>query len=69
MRIARQSLLSGEVHELNLPITPEQLAEFAQPGRTRYVQDIFPQLDPAQREFLLTGITPDEWAAAFPDAE
>jgi len=25
------------------------------------VQDIFPQLDAEQREFLINGVTPQEW--------
>jgi hypothetical protein len=27
-----------------------------------HVQDAFPQLDADHREFLMTGITPEEWA-------
>lgn len=33
------------------------------------IQDAFPMLDADQREFLLTGITPDEWDAMFSDDE
>jgi hypothetical protein len=33
------------------------------------VQDAFPQLDADQREFLISGITPEEWDATFGDDE
>jgi hypothetical protein len=29
------------------------------------IQDAFPMLDAGQREFIKTGITPEEWDAAF----
>jgi hypothetical protein len=31
------------------------------------IQDAFPHLTPSQREFILTGISPEEWDATFPD--
>jgi len=31
-----------------------------------HMQQIFPQLSADQREFLMTGCTPEEWAALFP---
>ena len=32
-----------------------------------FIQDAFKYLDPEQREFVKTGITPDEWDELFPD--
>ncbi len=32
-----------------------------------YIQVAMPQLSPDEREFLLTGATPEEWDAAFGD--
>jgi len=29
------------------------------------IQDVMPNLSPDEREFIMTGITPDEWAAEF----
>lgn len=34
---------------------------------TMLIQDLFPYLSDDDREFLLTGITPEEWDSAFPD--
>jgi hypothetical protein len=31
------------------------------------VQDAFPKMSPDDREFLMTGITPGEWLAMFPN--
>ena len=33
------------------------------------IQHAYPMLSDDQREFILTGITPEEWAAAFPEDE
>lgn len=48
---------------MNLPITDEQLERWKQ-GNIM-IQDAFPNLSPSQREFILTGITDDEWDATF----
>jgi hypothetical protein len=62
LRVTRVSLLSGKTHSRFLPIRSEQLERWRN-GVT--VQDAFPQLSADEREFLLTGITPEEWDAAF----
>lgn len=31
-----------------------------------YLQEAFPFLSAGEREFILSGITPDEWAEIFP---
>jgi hypothetical protein len=33
------------------------------------VQDAFPFLSPNEREFLMTGMLPEEWEEAFPEDE
>ncbi len=60
MLVTRTSPFTNNVHTLDLPVTEEQMAEFAQPNR-RLVQDIFPHLNAWEREFIKTGITPEEW--------
>ena len=59
MLITRQSLISGITRTLEIPVTAEQLESW-QSGT--YIQDAMPELEPAQREFIMTGITADEWA-------
>jgi len=34
-----------------------------------YVQDIFPHLSDSEREFLISGITEEEWNNIFKDIE
>ena len=66
MQITRTSILSGKRRTYDLPVVEEQLAEMALPPQMRRnVQDIFPQLSPDEREFIKTGITPDEWHDAL----
>jgi hypothetical protein len=65
MRITRTSLISGEQHTMDLPVTEAQMFDLGNANRG-LIQDILPDLTDEQREFILTGITPEEWAAAFP---
>ena len=51
-------MLTGKVHTLEIPCTPTQLAEY-QNGK--YIQDAMPNVSAALREFVHTGITPEEW--------
>lgn len=59
MLITRQSLISGIIRALEIPVTAEQLESW-QAGA--YIQDAMPELEPTQREFLMTGIIAEEWA-------
>lgn len=68
MIVRRKSIITGQVAEMDLPVTEQQMEEFAKPGR-RLVQDIFPELSPEQREFLMTGITPAEWEQHMKEEE
>ncbi len=63
MEIARKSQYSGEWNVMELDITQEQLDAY-EDGEGR-IQDIFPNLSPDEREFLMTGITPEEWKQIF----
>lgn len=63
MLIMRISSLTDEAHEMELDITPEQLYAYENFGVL--LQDAFPNLTPAQREFIKTGITPEEWYDFF----
>lgn len=67
MKVTRKSKLSGKEHVMDLPVTQEQLDRYA--TGNFLVQDVFPNLDADQREFLITGITPEEWDATFSGGE
>lgn len=66
MRITKTSMFTGKEHTMDLPVTPEQIDKY---NKGALVQHAFPDCTPEQREFLMTGITPDEWKAEFPDDE
>jgi hypothetical protein len=59
MKITKISIISGKENTLDLDITEEQLARYN--AGDGLVQNIFPDLTPGEREFLMTGITEEEW--------
>ena len=60
MIVTRRSNITGVVHSADLPVTKDQMMRFERGDG--YIQDIFKHLPPEQREFILTGVTPQEWA-------
>lgn len=50
---------------MDLPVTPDQINEWRISGQL--IQNALPQLTPDQREFLLSGSTPEEWNKVFGD--
>ena len=62
MLITRKSLISGNINSMSLPITEEQYNAWEQ---GTLVQVAMPHLSPDEREFVMTGITPEEWAETF----
>lgn len=64
LTITRTSITSGRRNTMTLPVTRAQLARHGCGGST--IQDVFPELTADQREFILSGMTPEEWNNAFP---
>lgn len=60
-------MVSGVVNTLELPVSEEQLELYYSQGLL--VQDAFPNLSPSEREFVKTGITPEEWEKLFAGEE
>lgn len=67
MLITRKSMLTGVERTLDIPCTPEQLAAWDRGDDL--IQRIMPELTLDQREFIMTGCTPEEWDAANEDYE
>jgi hypothetical protein len=68
MEIVRQSQLSGAISVMEIDITEEQLARVEnRRANQELIQNIVPHLPKDEREFLITGITPEEWELAFAD--
>ncbi len=63
MIVTRRSAFTGKIHSLDLPVTQEQLVSYYHGGQL--IQQAFPDLTPAQREFIKTGVTEEEWNATF----
>jgi hypothetical protein len=63
MILARKSMLTGEVHSMELPITSKQLSTWD--SGKGLIQEVFPKLTADQREFIMSGITQEEWDNAF----
>ena len=63
MLVTRRSPFSHKENTIDLDITPEQLARYENGGEL--IQNVFPNLSPEHREFIKTGITPEEWDATF----
>jgi hypothetical protein len=55
-------MISGKIHTLDLPITEREALAYE---RGALIQDAFPNLSAAEREFIKTGITAEEWQATF----
>ncbi|BBY53973.1 hypothetical protein H7J07_04895 [Mycobacterium koreense] len=58
MEVTRVSRITGVTHTLDLPITEEQMRAYE---RGALIQQAMPDLAPGLREFIATGITPQEW--------
>ena len=58
MLIERKSILSGNVNAMDIDVTPAQIDAWEQ---GMLVQSAMPDLSADEREFIMTGITPNEW--------
>ena len=63
MQVTKQSRISGNVSSMDLDITSEQF--FRIESGIELIQNIVPHLSSDEREFLITGITPQEWNELF----
>tara|TARA_B100000073_G_C23574399_1_gene509619 strand:+ start:356 stop:565 length:210 start_codon:yes stop_codon:yes gene_type:complete len=61
VEVERVSPLTGNINKMYLDVTPEQVAEWNNPQRTKLIQDIFPNLTQDEREFIMTGYTISDW--------
>ena len=62
MKITRTSVFTGVERTLDLPITEGQYTAWK--GGT-LIQEAMPDLSPDDREFVMTGVTSEEWSAEF----
>jgi hypothetical protein len=68
MKLMRTSPKTGKVNTMELPdsVTAERLSAYEQSqvqGNAPFIQHAFPELNVDQREFVKTGLTPEDWDA------
>jgi hypothetical protein len=64
--VTRVSTLTGVANSMLLPLTREQFEDALGSWVTGVlIQEAFAALDRDQREFVMTGSTPEEWNKAF----
>jgi hypothetical protein len=56
--ITKVSQLTGNTHTMTIMLDPKDVARWQQGV---LIQDALPYLSPAEREFLMTGATDEEW--------
>ena len=70
VKVEAVSGLSGKKNSMVLPISLDAfIASRDAWFRGALIQNAFPTLNTDEREFLLTGSTPEEWDAAFGEPE
>ena len=67
MLFSMRSMFTGKINQMDLPVTPEQINEWKISGRV--IQKALPMLNADQREFLISGTTPEEWYEIFGEEE
>jgi len=66
MNITKISSLTGNEHTLSINITQDELLRVENRRNSKeLIQNIVPNLSMEEREFLMTGITNEEWVNVF----
>ena len=70
MNVTKISSLTGKENTLNIDVTPEQLFRIEnRMNTTELIQNIVPNLSMSDREFLMAGITNEEWIRMFGEVD
>jgi hypothetical protein len=62
MKLSRTDPFTGKSNSMTLDITADDLQRWRDGA---LIQDVFPNLTSDEREFIMTGITPESWEEAF----
>lgn len=62
MLITKTSMISGKTNTREIAVTEEQIARWK---GGELIQNAMPNVNADDREFLMTGITPEEWLEQF----
>ena len=66
MMVTIKSMMSGEVLTLNLDVTNQQLERWR---AGELIQNVMPKLTPSEREFIITGVTDEEWQESMRESD
>lgn len=65
MEITRTSILTGIKRTLEINCSEDQLSSWERGDDL--IQNLMPNINPSEREFIMTGITEEEWESSFDD--
>ena len=66
MKVTKTSQLTGKEHTMEIDVDQYQLIRIQNRSHSNeLIQNIVPHLPMEEREFLMTGITNEEWVRAF----
>lgn len=63
MKITRKSIIDGVERTMDIDVTEEQLEAWTS---GTLIQKAMPNLTASEREFIMTGITDEQWEKAYP---
>ena len=66
MKFTRTSTLTGITRTLDLNVSEVEVRAWVDGA---LIQRAMPNLNAEEREFIMTGVTPEEWAVTFPEVE
>lgn len=67
-RVSARSSITGQVNTRDIPAWAIKIKQWMD-DKTKNIQDVFPNLSDDDREFLITGITPEEWDKFIPELD
>lgn len=59
VKVTRRSPITGELNTVLIEMTQDQIDRYKK--NEEHIQHIFPNLSANEREFILTGMTPEDW--------
>ena len=62
MIIQKASPITGELNSMEIDVTLQQINDWQ---RGALIQDVMPDLTVDEREFMISGMTPEEWTSVF----
>lgn len=62
MLIYKKSTISGKINGMMIPVSKNQIKRWE---NGELIQDVMPDLTKEEREFMISGITQEEWYGLF----